>query len=729
MARAPPPSLAPWLGAGGARDPYPGPMGADDIELRPRPSQARRSAPSTRGSSGANLGVSLLVVVAGGGPRSRPLPPAGDPRDRRRLPDRQPDAPRRRRRSARRPASRRWSCSARRSAGAAPTCRPRSTSCSASAGRCSSSLVIATAAAALSDELLGFGAQWAWTLVFGAGTLASACSGRSASSAGSSGASPSGPCRPRSRTSPGGGCTGPTSATSGAGPARAASRLAGDRHRRRGDRLVDPARRRLHALRAHPAARLLGHRPRLPRPGRCCCSRSARSSSSPARSTDAAALPAAVAAAAASPRRASRADRRRDRRGLRERLLRRRSRSRTSSRRAAAAPRHRDDAARRRPARSSSISAASRPSCSSSARSSCRCSGCSSPTGSPPARTYTRHDVFGAAPARRRRRRMGRRASCVYQWLAPTGPGLVGRPGRAHSTPRRGASARRCPSFAASLASRARDRGARDASRAHGGRVMGALDDDPRQRRGRPRRRRQPPPGGGLFRGARASPAPGGSIVTRCAPRTRHGSRARSRPACRSTIVESAETTAFASSHGDDRDDGGRRTGDPWTTRTSTAGGDRAPSGGCSSPASCSRETSRRDALGAPARGGHASLFDAQGLVRRGAAGRSGATRDLDRDCSRTIECSSSRRRGGDRRRGLDREAADRPRRRRGDRDPRLARLHAPRGRGASTISAPHASSRRSIRPAPVTRSWSRTSARGRRARMRSGQRRSPPMP
>ena len=33
-------------------------------------------------------------------------------------------------------------------------------------------LVIATAAAALSDELLGFEAQWAWTLVFGAAALA-----------------------------------------------------------------------------------------------------------------------------------------------------------------------------------------------------------------------------------------------------------------------------------------------------------------------------------------------------------------------------------------------------------------------------------------------------------------------------------------------------------------------------------------------------------------------------
>ena len=33
-------------------------------------------------------------------------------------------------------------------------------------------LVIATAAAALSDQLLGVEAQWAWTLVFGAAALA-----------------------------------------------------------------------------------------------------------------------------------------------------------------------------------------------------------------------------------------------------------------------------------------------------------------------------------------------------------------------------------------------------------------------------------------------------------------------------------------------------------------------------------------------------------------------------
>ena len=32
-------------------------------------------------------------------------------------------------------------------------------------------LIIATAAAALSDEVLGFRAQWAWTLVFGAFAL------------------------------------------------------------------------------------------------------------------------------------------------------------------------------------------------------------------------------------------------------------------------------------------------------------------------------------------------------------------------------------------------------------------------------------------------------------------------------------------------------------------------------------------------------------------------------
>ena len=44
-------------------------------------------------------------------------------------------------------------------------------------------LVIATAAAALSDELFGFEARWAWTLVFGAAALALGCSARSASCA------------------------------------------------------------------------------------------------------------------------------------------------------------------------------------------------------------------------------------------------------------------------------------------------------------------------------------------------------------------------------------------------------------------------------------------------------------------------------------------------------------------------------------------------------------------
>ena len=46
-------------------------------------------------------------------------------------------------------------------------------------------LVIATAAAALSDELFGFEAKWLWTLVFGAATSPSRSSGPSASCVGS----------------------------------------------------------------------------------------------------------------------------------------------------------------------------------------------------------------------------------------------------------------------------------------------------------------------------------------------------------------------------------------------------------------------------------------------------------------------------------------------------------------------------------------------------------------
>ena len=61
-------------------------------------------------------------------------------------------------------------------------------------------LIIATAVAALSDELFGFRAQWLWTLLFGGVALGSRCSARSGSCASSCASSPSGPCSHRSST-------------------------------------------------------------------------------------------------------------------------------------------------------------------------------------------------------------------------------------------------------------------------------------------------------------------------------------------------------------------------------------------------------------------------------------------------------------------------------------------------------------------------------------------------
>ena len=66
------------------------------------------------------------------------------------------------------------------------------------------------------------GAQWLWTLVFGAIAAVLALPARSASSAGSCSASSSGPCSRRWSTSPGGRSTAPTSARSGTARARAA---------------------------------------------------------------------------------------------------------------------------------------------------------------------------------------------------------------------------------------------------------------------------------------------------------------------------------------------------------------------------------------------------------------------------------------------------------------------------------------------------------------------------
>ena len=58
--------------------------------------------------------------------------------------------------------------------------------------------IIATAAAALSDELFGFRAQWLWTIVFGVAALVLALLGPIGFVAGSSAGSRCGPCRSRS---------------------------------------------------------------------------------------------------------------------------------------------------------------------------------------------------------------------------------------------------------------------------------------------------------------------------------------------------------------------------------------------------------------------------------------------------------------------------------------------------------------------------------------------------
>ena len=110
-------------------------------------------------------------------------------------------------------------------------------------------LIIATAVAALSDELLGFRAQWLWTLVFGGVALALALLG---------------PDRLRAQVRPqvrglGGARLAPLPDVVGArrlrlrrplGPRRRGRLVGarGRRPRRRDHGLLDPARRRLHAL-------------------------------------------------------------------------------------------------------------------------------------------------------------------------------------------------------------------------------------------------------------------------------------------------------------------------------------------------------------------------------------------------------------------------------------------------------------------------------------------------
>ena len=136
-------------------------------------------------------------------------------------------------------------------------------------------LVIATAAAALSDELLGSARSGLWTLVFGAAALAMGLVG------------PIGVVRTVLRRVAiwvmpvaiayldlVGADRRRALRTRGTVPARRALDLAGNRHRRRRDGLVGAARGRLHALCPDAAERVLGDGHRLPRSRTSCSSHS-----------------------------------------------------------------------------------------------------------------------------------------------------------------------------------------------------------------------------------------------------------------------------------------------------------------------------------------------------------------------------------------------------------------------------------------------------------------------
>ena len=158
-------------------------------------------------------------------------------------------------------------------------------------------LIIATAVAALSDELFGFRASGSGRSSSAASRWRSRCSARSGSCASSCASSPSGPCSRRSLYltwwALDGAGFGSLWERDGRGRLLRARRR---RPRRRDHRLLDPARRRLHALRPRPRERVLGHggaATSSPARGSGC---SARSSSSRATSPIRRRCPVAVAA-------------------------------------------------------------------------------------------------------------------------------------------------------------------------------------------------------------------------------------------------------------------------------------------------------------------------------------------------------------------------------------------------------------------------------------------------
>ena len=430
-------------------------------------------------------------------------------------------------------------------------------------------LVIATAAAALSDELLGFEARWAWTLVFGAAALAMGLLG------------PIGVVRTVIRrvavwvvplavaylgwwALTGGGLEdawnrpgeGGLSTWQGidivVGVTVSWIPLAADYTR----------------FARTPRGAFWGTGRRLLRPGRAAARARRRRAPHAGRRRRRRASGGGRGRRARRAARAPRADGRRDRRGVRERVL---------GRRLAAEPRP------ARPqrllvvatttlgtsARSCSSWRASSRSSSCSARASCRCSRCCSPTGSRAGGGTSPRTSSGA-----RRSGSGSIAAWIagfaaYQWLSPTGPAWWVDQVQRLDPPAWGIGAT-LPSFAVSfalaLAVVGGDRGA-SAPRA-GARVSrDRARRQPRRRPGRGRRRRGPAAGSSTPRAAALNVGADAVVVTRCAPADRDVAlaplEALGLPV---TCADAPETTAFSFHYeGDHRVMTVDAVGDAWT--------------------------------------------------------------------------------------------------------------------------------------------------------------------
>ena len=211
------------------------------------------------------------------------------------------------------------------SGSAARTSRPDSTSLQNLGWAIFELIIIATAAAALSDRVFGFEGKWLWTLVFGAARRPRwRCSGRSRSCAASSAASriwvvlASAPLPHR-----GGRSTTPTSAPTGSPPGEGELVLRTHRPDDRAARLLAAADRRLHALLARRPVAFVGSAVGYLVPNAWLYALGAllvlthAAISDPDRRL----MTSIAAGGARRGARAARAHRRRDRRGVRERLL------------------------------------------------------------------------------------------------------------------------------------------------------------------------------------------------------------------------------------------------------------------------------------------------------------------------------------------------------------------------------------------------------------------------